>query len=87
MFIWLRNAWMPVLLLLGISAGLINGDWCPASILIVLALIGVLDEVVVRMAALGERPPMPSCHRCGYDLTGNTSGTCPECGTPVSSRR
>jgi hypothetical protein len=23
------------------------------------------------------------CRRCGYDLTGNTSGTCPECGTPV----
>ncbi|HXE51970.1 MAG TPA: hypothetical protein VN541_03100 [Tepidisphaeraceae bacterium] len=23
------------------------------------------------------------CARCGYDLTGNTSGVCPECGTPV----
>lgn len=23
------------------------------------------------------------CHVCSYDLTGNTSGTCPECGTPV----
>lgn len=23
------------------------------------------------------------CRRCGYDLTGNTSGTCPECGAPV----
>ena len=22
------------------------------------------------------------CHRCGYSLTGNTSGTCPECGAP-----
>jgi hypothetical protein len=22
-----------------------------------------------------------SCHHCGYDLTGNVSGTCPECGT------
>ncbi len=22
----------------------------------------------------------PSCHRCGYDLTGNRSGSCPECG-------
>ena len=21
------------------------------------------------------------CKRCGYDLTGNTSGTCPECGS------
>jgi hypothetical protein len=24
-----------------------------------------------------------SCRRCGYNLTGNTSGVCPECGTPV----
>jgi hypothetical protein len=24
-----------------------------------------------------------SCLRCGYDLTGNVSGTCPECGSPV----
>ena len=23
------------------------------------------------------------CPKCGYDLSGNTSGTCPECGTPV----
>ena len=23
------------------------------------------------------------CARCGYDLTGNTSGVCPECGTPA----
>jgi hypothetical protein len=24
-----------------------------------------------------------SCDKCGYSLTGNTSGICPECGTPV----
>lgn len=23
------------------------------------------------------------CAGCGYDLTGNVSGRCPECGTPV----
>jgi hypothetical protein len=23
------------------------------------------------------------CHRCGYDLTGNISGVCPECGTKI----
>ncbi|MCA9255222.1 MAG: RDD family protein [Phycisphaerales bacterium] len=27
------------------------------------------------------RPPGSNCHQCGYDLTGNTSGQCPECGT------
>jgi hypothetical protein len=25
------------------------------------------------------------CKACGYNLTGNTSGTCPECGTPIAS--
>lgn len=24
------------------------------------------------------------CDKCGYDLTGNTSGKCPECGAPAS---
>lgn len=25
----------------------------------------------------------PMCLHCGYDLRGNTSGKCPECGTPI----
>lgn len=28
-------------------------------------------------------PGAGRCRSCGYDLTGNTSGTCPECGTPT----
>lgn len=27
-----------------------------------------------------EKPPAFCCQACGYDLTGNTSGVCPECG-------
>lgn len=27
-----------------------------------------------------RRPPPGHCQSCGYDLTGNTSGRCPECG-------
>ena len=27
---------------------------------------------------------VPVCNRCGYNLTGNTSGICPECGSPRS---
>jgi hypothetical protein len=26
------------------------------------------------------------CVKCAYDLTGNTSGVCPECGTPVATK-
>lgn len=27
------------------------------------------------------------CNRCGYDLTGNASAVCPECGTLISPRQ
>ena len=29
-----------------------------------------------------RRVPSGHCRKCGYDLTGNVSGRCPECGTP-----
>lgn len=32
-------------------------------------------------AATLERRPKTGCARCGYDLAGNASGVCPECGT------
>lgn len=28
--------------------------------------------------------PAHCCQQCGYDLTGNVSGICPECGTPIA---
>lgn len=32
-----------------------------------------------------ERPPIrPVCRSCNYDLRGNTSGVCPECGWKLS---
>lgn len=31
-----------------------------------------------------RRFPRGRCQRCGYDLTGNVSGRCPECGTPIA---
>lgn len=35
-------------------------------------------------AWLARRSPPPGwCAHCGYNLTGNVSGRCPECGTPV----
>lgn len=34
-----------------------------------------------------RRPPPGCCAKCGYDVTGNVSGTCPECGAPGETCR
>jgi len=44
--------------------------------------------VAIATAYLWERDrraPRGHCVACGYDLTGNTSGVCPECGAPAPS--
>jgi 7-keto-8-aminopelargonate synthetase-like enzyme len=41
----------------------------------------VLAKRINRRRA--EREARGFCRRCGYDLTGNVSGRCPECGTPT----
>lgn len=33
-----------------------------------------------RHIRLGQRGTHPRCQGCGYDLTGNVTGRCPECG-------
>lgn len=47
---------------------------------------GLAGTKVIR-TSLAYRPPFDirgmRCVSCGYDLTGNVSGICPECGTPV----
>ncbi len=51
--------------------------WIPFTLAMVsTALLWLLDR---RRAKPGH------CGRCGYSLTGNVSGRCPECGTPVSA--
>ena len=33
----------------------------------------------------GRRKVPGACRACGYDLTGNVSGRCPECGRPTAA--
>jgi hypothetical protein len=40
--------------------------------------------IVKRRKESPSRVPWGCCRHCGYDLTGNVSGVCPECGNPVS---
>ncbi|HUN81734.1 MAG TPA: putative zinc-binding metallopeptidase, partial [Phycisphaerae bacterium] len=51
--------------------------WLP--LVITLALTAVASILIRR------RPPPGHCAKCHYNLTGNTSGICPECGTLVLS--
>jgi hypothetical protein len=54
-------------------------------IAIALTLIAVRNIWFTKPANRADRPPQ--CLACGYNLTGNLSGVCPECGTvtqPVS---
>jgi len=45
----------------------------------------IAAPAVLIALAIAHRPlrPTHACRFCGYDLTGNTSGRCPECGTAV----
>ena len=45
------------------------------GVLVALIAIAIPDRVRVRR--------LDRCTRCRYDLTGNQSGICPECGEPT----
>ena len=42
-------------------------------------LMGVRDDELLKKLSVHL------CRQCGYDLTGNVSGVCPECGTAISA--
>jgi hypothetical protein len=57
-----------------LDAGIYLPPWIP--FVIIAAPTAVLWYVDRR------RIPPGHCRKCGYNLTGNVSGRCPECGTP-----
>jgi hypothetical protein len=46
--------------------------------------LGVITLVFCFTAQRRNLFPIGCCQGCGYNLTGNVSGICPECGTQVS---
>lgn len=55
--------------------------WWLASLLAAFSLL-----CAWRWRRAMRKPPDEQCRKCGYNLTGNTSGVCPECGTPVPQK-
>jgi len=53
--------------------------WLPSLVLLIPTLL---------LWRRDRRRPRPGfCRRCDYDLTGNTTGRCPECGLEIAGPR
>ena len=80
-------------ILMIILCGILTLAPCANLLLLVLVNMSVtrtLRRAGIRVGFLGanldevERVLNPMlCKSCGYDLTGNVSGICPECGRPI----
>lgn len=57
----------------GIAGGL-------GAYIIAMMTAGVADLILDRLRMFAQPG---KCHTCGYNLKGNTSGRCPECGTEI----
>ena len=47
--------------------------------------LGLMSGIIYIRMRYWPRYPHGHCAQCGYDLTGNVSGTCPECGTSLTN--
>lgn len=54
----------------------------PAEVGYIVVLLAVF-ALTFRLATTAPPLAPTQCRACRYDLTGNCSGVCPECGTPV----
>jgi hypothetical protein len=66
----------------GLAAGVLPAV---GAVAMLAAFIGVLEWRGRRPELLARFSPDPRCPVCQYNLTGNLSGICPECGTPVAA--
>ncbi len=71
-----RDHWWPAV---RIGPNQLNGGEADFALWVPL-LIFLIPSVTLWWLDRRRTPP-GQCPRCGYDLTGNVSGVCPECGT------
>ena len=73
---------------LAVVGGLAGGWVFPVGAAVGIGVfVWVLRATGRRDSLLGRFADWPTCSSCGYNLTGNLSGICPECGTGVKGAR
>ncbi len=80
----------PLVAVLQLVAGYVDmtGLWHGLSFFAAYACpmaMGLFGLTVAYRLRRRWRNELPGCRVCGYNLTGNVSGICPECGTPCDS--
>ncbi len=73
--------------LIGSSLYFVGGPYSIAWTFCVAAVCGMALSIVCLVTAPRKVPPPGHCRQCGYNLTGNVSGVCPECGTKIGTLR
>jgi hypothetical protein len=63
------------------KSGAFSYSWMNIPLGMPLLLVGIPTMLVFWRDR--RRIPPGHCQACGYDLTGNTSGVCPECGVQI----
>ena len=67
-----------------VVAGLWQGAWAPAlAVALIATFIYWLERRGRRLELRNRFSSHPVCRKCQYNLTGNLSGICPECGTAI----
>ncbi|NOX58689.1 MAG: hypothetical protein GXP29_07505 [Planctomycetes bacterium] len=61
----------------------VDTQWRRTRIILPIWIPLLLAAVVTVWLWKWDRPPKSGCVKCGYNLTGNVSGICPECGVPI----
>ncbi len=61
------------------------GYLCLLTVFGIPILLVVIFWTMERIGFLPQRHAAGACRNCGYNLTGNVSGRCPECGRSIDA--
>jgi len=81
-----------VRIIVDILVHVLTPDRTPLSAYVIHAIVNSIAGLYLLVGApflcdfAYPRGKASQCESCGYDLTGNTSGTCPECGAKISNQ-